>query len=188
LLVTLLVLGVTAIAGKALITSIARDTKVAIAKDKAEKQLKENLVAAPKLVEAYDGLSSQKSVLADALPTTADLPSLLVTYENIAAQSGVKLKSIGSSVGAATTAAAADGSASSGSIAAVPQTYDINYTFAGSYAALTKLFTAMELSARPMRVTSVNMNGSGSAMSGDISLQTYFQDKAELPIGTETIK
>lgn len=185
LMVTLLVVGITALVGRSLITSIARDTKVVSAKAKAEKQLEENLVNAPKLVEAYQGLGAQGQVLADALPTTSDLPSLLVTYENIATQSGVRLNSIGSDVSTASTAPT---SGAPGSFASVPQTYDLNFTFDGSYAGLAKLFTAMELSARPMRVTNVTLQGSGSALSGNVSVQTYFQDKAELPIGTETIK
>jgi hypothetical protein len=188
LLVTLLVIGITVLVGKTLITSISRDTKVAVAKDKAETQLKKNLVTAPKLVEAYNGMSSQKAVLADALPTAPDLPSLLVTYENIAAQSGVKLQSIESALAVAPTATSSGGSTNTGSIGATVQTYDINFTFAGNYAGLTKLFTSMETSARPMRVQAVNLNGTGSALSGDISVETFFQDKAELPIGKETIK
>jgi len=187
LLVTLLVVGITALVGKSLLTSIVRDTKVASAKAAAEKQLKENLVSAPKLVDAYTNMGSQKDVLADALPTTSDFPSLLVTYENIAAQAGIKLKSIGSSISAA-SAAPVVGAQGTGSIGATPQTYDIDFSFQGSYDSLNKLFTALELDARPMRITSVGLNGSGSSLSGDVTVQTYFQDKAQLPIGTETIK
>lgn len=187
LLVTLLVVGITALVGKSLFTSIVRDTKVVTAKAAAEKQLKANLVSAPKLVDAYNNMGSQKDVLADALPTTSDLPSLLVTYENIAAQAGIKLKSIGSTISAVSAVQPSDAQAT-GSIGATPQTYDIDFSFQGSYASLNKLFTAMELNARPMRVTSVSLNGSGSALSGDVVVETYFQDKAQLPIGSETIK
>ena len=188
LLVTLLAVGATALVGKALVTKIVRDTKVVTAKDKAEKQLKKNLDTAPKLVDAYNELTYQKTVLADALPNSADLPSLLVTYENMAAQAGIRLVSV-SSVASVVPVTPLSTTATTGvTVAPAPKTYSTSYTFAGSYVSLSKLFTAIELNARPMRITSVSLNGSGTSLNGDITVETYFQDKAELPIGTETIK
>jgi len=184
-LVTLLVVGITALVSKSLGGSIARDTKVVSAKAKAEKQLKENLVNAPKLVDAYQAMGAQGVVLSDALPTTSDLPSLLVAYENIASQSGLTLKSIGVDTVTASTLPA---SAEAGSFVPTPKPYNFIFAFDGSYAGLGKLLAAMELNARPTRVTNVTLQGTGSELSGNVSVETYLQDKAELPIGTETIK
>lgn len=186
LLVTLVVVGITALVGKSLITSIARDMKVASAKAKADDQLKKNLTNAPKLVASYQNLGSQGMILADALPSVSDLPSLLVTYENMAAQAGVKLKSIGSDMVVASTVPA---EVDSGTITpSTPQTYNLTFAFDGNYVGLSKLFKEIELSARPMRITGVVFRGSGSTLSGDVTAQTYFQSKAKLPIGTEVIK
>ncbi len=188
LLVTLLALGSTALIGKALVSKIVRDTKVVTAKDKAEKQLTENLTTAPKLVDAYNAMTSEKSVLADALPTSSDLPSLLVTYENMAAQAGIKLTSVSTVAYGTPVVPVKTTSSTSGIVTPAPKTYTTSYNFTGSYVSLTKLFAAVELNARPMRITGVNLNGSGTALNGDITVETYFQDKAELPIGTEIIK
>jgi hypothetical protein len=39
-----------------------------------------------------------------------------------------------------------------------------------------------------MRILSMVLNGSGSTMSAQMEMETFYQDKAELPFGKETIK
>jgi hypothetical protein len=39
-----------------------------------------------------------------------------------------------------------------------------------------------------MRVIGMQMNGSGSALSGEVDIQTYYQDRAQLPLTKEAIK
>jgi hypothetical protein len=185
-LISLLVLGITGLAAKALLTGIIRDTKVVTAKLKAEQQLKKDLEAAPKLVEAYQNLGPQSSVLSNALPNSADFPSLIVTLENMTTTSGVKLKTV--SPIAATTTQTTPAPAAAASGAKTPQGYDFSITFDGTLDGLKHLLGDLETSARPMRVTAVSINGSDSSLSGEIDVQTYWQDKAELPFETEIIK
>jgi len=196
-LISLLVVGVSALIGKALVGSIMRDTKVISAKSKADKQVKEDVTSAPKLVDAYNVLGSAANTLNDALPNSKDMPSLLVTLENMSNDSGLGLKSITPAVPAiAATAPISDqngqssvaASSSSGSPAVTPNPFNLVIDYDGSYPALAKFLGDIEQSVRPMKVTSVTMNGNGSALTGEIDLTTYWQSPAQLPFSTETIK
>jgi Tfp pilus assembly protein PilO len=190
LLITFLVVGISVLVSKALITSIRLDTKVVSAKGKAEKQLKEDITAAPKLVDAYAALGSQAGVLADALPNTSDFPSLIVTLENMTAGAGIRLKAVAPSLAAAATDSTGAPVATTGdnSLEPTPQSYPFSITLDGNYPALLKLLDELEKSARPMRIMSMVLNGSGSTMSAQMEMETFYQDKAELPFGKETIK
>jgi Tfp pilus assembly protein PilO len=189
LLISLLVVGASALIVKTLFTSIVRDTKVVTAKSAADKQLKDDLDAAPKLVDSYATLGTQATVLADALPNGIDLPSLIVSVENMTADAGLKLKTVApAQVAVDATGAGAGSTNTDASSAPAPQVYPFSVTFDGTYASLQKFLSDVETSARPMRVTGVQINGSGSALSGEIDMETYYQDKAQLPFSTETIK
>lgn len=192
MLVSLLVLGITALVAKSLIVTIVRDTKVVSAKSKAKSQLSADLTAAPQLVDAYSGLGSQAQVLSDALPSTADFPDLIVALQNMTTESGLQLKSVSptDSTTATTTPVAptATTSSSAGPVPPAPQSYAFTVTVGGSYTGVQKLLGAIENSARPMRVEGVQLSGSGTAISGEINLETFYQAKAQLPFGEETIK
>jgi Tfp pilus assembly protein PilO len=191
LLITLLTLGISGIVVKMLFSSITRDMKVVSAKSKADKQLKENLKAAPLLVDDFNALGEEKTLLENALPTSIDFPSLMVTIENMTTVSGLKLKSIEPTLVTVDDAAAAGGTAAAStanSEAPQPQTYAFSIATDGTYESLQKFLQDVETSARPMRVTAVQMNGSSKSLSAQIDLETYYQDKAQLPLGKETIK
>ncbi len=181
-LISVVVLGGSVLAAKSLVTTIVRDTKVVTAKTKANKQLDENLSAAPQLVSAYEGLGDESKLLADALPTTIDLPGLIVMIENMGGDTGLSIKTV-SSLQTATGTGGATASAP-----ATSQVYPFGVTFDGSYAALQRFLADVEQSARPMRVVGLQLNGSGSALSGTIDIETYYQARAALPFSTETIK
>jgi Tfp pilus assembly protein PilO len=184
LLISLLVLGAAGLATKALAKTIKRDTTVLQKKLAAEDQLTKNLTAAPTLVTAYGELGPRKALLADALPDKADFPSLMVTLENIALMSGAKLKVIAPIEG---TVVAADASASDASTP-TPQAYQFSISLSGNYDALLKYIGGLETSARPMRILSSSFTGSGSLLNVELAIETYYQDKAKLPFGTEIVK
>jgi hypothetical protein len=203
LLITLLVVGGAGLVGKTLFTGIVRDTKVLDAKSKANKQLDKNLEAAPKLVENYNALSDRRDLIANALPNTSDFPGLIALLENMSGQIGVTLKSVSPSLSATaaapapagaagattTTGTAATASTATGTIEPpAAQPYSVSVAFDGNYTSLQQLLKSIELSARPMRVTSVQMSGSGSSLSAEVEITTYYQDKATLPFKTETVK
>jgi hypothetical protein len=185
-LVTLLVVGITGLAAKFLVASIVLDTKVIAAKSLADKNLTEDLKAGPKLVDAYNALGSKANVLADALPNTADFPSLIVELENISGVTGVHMKTVTPAVVSAVAAAGA-APAASGDVP-TPQTYTYTITFDGTYASLLGVLGSLETSARPMRVVGMQASGVGSAMSVQLDVETFYMDKAHLPISKETIK
>jgi Tfp pilus assembly protein PilO len=200
-LISLLVVGVTVLAGKALVTSIIRDNKVVSAKSAANRQLKADLVSAPELVDSFSALGNQAGLLADALPNTSDLPSLIVVLENMGNDSGLTLKSVaptdtgvlstpGSTVSSATVAmpGAASTAASDPTVAPPPQPYEFSVNFSGTYGSLQKFLADIEVSARPMRVVGVQITGTGSSLSGEIEVETFYQATAVWPFGTETIK
>lgn len=189
LLVTLLVIGGAVLVGKVLITDIVRNTKVLSAQSTANKNLDADLNAAPQLVDQYGQLSSSASILADALPTTQDFSGLLVELEAMAGSAGITLKSVAPSQ---TVAVAIDGTTpttttKAGSVP-TPQNLAFTVSVAGNYASLQKLFDAFEKSARPMRVTGAQLSGSGSQLTAELTMTTYYQDKAQLPFSKETIK
>lgn len=183
-LVTLVVLALTGIVSKFLVSGIILDTKVVAAKSKADDQLKKNLVSAPKLVEEFAALGTDAGVLADALPATADFPSLLVAVENMGLNAGLQLRAVTPSSGGATLAPVA----SAAGTAPVAQKYSFAVTFGGRYDSLQRFLTNVQTYARPLRVTSIQLSGTGSSLGGAIEFETYYQGKASLPIGTEIIK
>jgi Tfp pilus assembly protein PilO len=188
-LVSLLVVGVTVIVTKTLIGSIAINTKVVSAKSLAKKQLTADLTAAPQLVDAYSALGSQSQVLADALPNTADFPGLIVTLENMGNNAGIQLKSVDPNAGGGAVSIAAPGGATTSSVSTPgPETYPFAVSFSGTYDGLQKFLSEVETSARPMRVIGLELSGSGSSLTGDIDMQTFYQAQGQLPFSEETIK
>ncbi len=199
-LVTLLVLGVSALIGKTLIGDISLNAKVIGLKNKAYSQVKQDVTAAPNLVTSFNNLGASANVLADALPNTADFPTLIVEMENIANDAGVKLTTVGplaggtAGVGGTAPVTTSNGAApttattSSNPVATPqPQTYSFTAEVQGSYASLQKVLTDLEASARPMRVTGLQISGSGSSLSALLDVNTYYQSAATLPFGTEAV-
>jgi Tfp pilus assembly protein PilO len=187
-LVSLLIVGATAIIAKSLIGTISINTKVVTAKDTANKQLGADLQAAPQLVDSYEALGSQQQTLNDALPNDVDFPDLLVTLDNISNNSGVTLKAVSpDQSGTATTTLPS--APSTGSVnAPQPQTYGFSISVEGSFASLGRLLNAIETSARPMRVVGVQISGTGSDVTCSFDIDTYYQGAGQLPFSTESIK
>jgi hypothetical protein len=187
-LITLLVVGGAVIGGKMLFSTIVRDTKVVLAKQKANEQLERNVTAAPDLIRHYQDLGGQQALIASALPNDADLPGLIGLMENMTSVAGVTMKSIGPSTNVAVVAAPAASEDGTVVVNDKPQTYAFAMSLEGSYAAFQTLLQAMEQSARPMRVNAMQMSGSASSLSIVLDATTYYQDKATLPIRMEEIK
>lgn len=190
LLVSFLVVGTTAVVAKTLISGLIRDTKVLKAENKANDNLDKNKQAAPKLIASYQDLGTNNTrVLADALPNDSNLPGIIVAMENMANQANITLKSVAAAqVAASSTTVAASGSGDGKLPAPQPQPYAFTIAFDGSYASLQQLMADIESYTRPMRVTALKLSGNGTSLSGTIDIETYYQDKAKLPLAKETIK
>lgn len=194
IVITFLVIGGAGVVGKALWSTISLDNKVLSAKDKADKQLTANVKNAPDLVKSYQSLNALNRVVSDALPITQDVPSMLVTLENMSAQTGLRIKSLApvtSTVvaAAASTAAPAATSTSDANVGVpAPKSFQMSLAFEGTYDALTKFMKSIEMSARPMKLVNLQLSGSGNSLTGQADIQTYYQDKATLPIVMEPVK
>lgn len=194
ILISLLVIGVAGLVGKTLVVGIVRDTKVLVAKNKANHQLDLNLQAAPELVANYEQLGDTQKLIDNSLPNTSDLPGLMALMENMSGSVGLSMKSIGTSQSlavAAATPVAATGTAAgaTGTVETpAPKTFDFTVAFDGNYPALKKLLDAMEKSARPMQVKSIQLSGSNNSLSIQMEGRTYYQDKATLPFKMETVQ
>lgn len=193
LLISFIVVGTTGLVSKTLIVGLIRDTKVLKAENKANDILDKNIEAAPKLVTAYHELGANSTrVLEDALPEKSNLPGLIVALENIANESNTSFKSIApaqfTSALLGTTASTSASSTSGAVPSAKPQTYAFTMAFDGSYASVQRLMADLESYTRPMRVTAIKMSGSGSALNGTVDIETYYQEKATLPLAKENIK
>lgn len=182
ILITLIVVGVTVLVGKGLVTTIILDSKVIAKKNTANKQLDANLKSAPQLVDAYKKLADTKKIVADALPNTSDFSGLIAQLENMAGLSGVTIKSIvpDNSVVAVKAASASD--------TPQPQQYLFAVTMTGNYDSFQKFLTAVENSARPMKVTTLQVSGAGSDLTFGLSLTAYYQDVATIPYKLEVVK
>jgi Tfp pilus assembly protein PilO len=182
LLITLVVVGITVLVGKGLVSTIILDTKVIAKKNTANNQLASNLKSAPQLVDAYNQLVDTKKTIADALPNTSDFPGLIAQLENMAGATGVSLKSIApdTSVTATTVTTPSD--------SPQPQEYKVALTTLGDYASLQKFLAAVENSVRPMKVTALQIGGSGSELTTSLSISAYYQDIATIPYKLEVVK
>jgi cell division protein FtsB len=193
ILVTLLVIGVTAFAVKFLLADIALHNKVIKAKNDANATLTADVNAAPKVIDDYNKMKSdnQDSLLADALPNDSDFPSLIVTMENIENDAGLTLLKSVSAAPDTTGITTTTGSGTTDSSVVTPpspQSYPFSVTVSSTYATLLKALKDIELSARPIRVTGLNLNGGGSTLTTELQLTTYSQGKATLPFGTKEVK
>jgi len=185
ILITLVTVGITVLVGRGLVNVIILDSKVIAKKNIANKQLDSNLIAAPKLVDAYNQLGDTKRTLADALPNTSDFSGLMAQLENMTAVTGVSLKSIAPDTTAnlGNTVPVAPGSDNPAA-----QEYKVAMTIEGTYDSLLKFLSAVESSVRPMKATSLQIAGSGSDVTFGVSLTAYHQDIATIPYKLEVVK
>ncbi len=185
LLISLVVMGITAIVGKSLVTTVIRDTKVMAKKDAADKQLGKNLVTSVDLINNYRALNEKQKLIDTSLPNTRDFSGLIAMLEKMSGSAGITLKGVTPSVlGASALSATAPTAAG----ATVQKTLLFSVSVAGSYASLSAFLEAAEHASRPIRVTSIQIAGSGSQLTAEINMTTYYQDKASIPIKMEEVK
>jgi len=184
--VAVLIAGVSVIIGivaaKNMISSINFNARVLTAKTKAKKQLDANLAAIPQLLDNYNALGDRKQLINDALPIEPDFPQIVSLMERLSVTSGVKMKSIDpTGTASATTVVGAPGGE-----APVPVPFSIAVDT--NYGNLLQLLKNIELSARPIKVTTISVGGTPNAMSVSLELSSFYQPPADLTDKTETIQ
>ncbi|QQR52984.1 hypothetical protein IPG36_02670 [bacterium] len=191
--VSFIVVALTALAGKALWTRISLDQKVVSAKDEAATTLKQNVANAPSLVAAYSQLGDLQRVVSDALPNERDSASMLATVENMGGQSGVTIRSVvpGNGMiasGATSPAVTTTTTSSTPALMPAPQPTKFTVSIEGTFDSTVRFLKAVETSARPMKVTNLQISGN-KTLTSQLEITTYYQEKTtKLPIVTETIK
>ena len=187
----ILALIITGLVAKYLGGMIITNTKVIQKKRTAVSDLKTKLENAPKLIEEYKGLQGKADIISHALPTTADFPQIVAIIDSLSAASGVQVKSVSPNAGSAGSGSGATSEpvpgATAGSVTA-PQTTAYSIDTSGTYDNLIALLKNLEVSARPMRVDSIDFTGNTQSLTASIGLTTYYQDKSDISDKTEVVK
>lgn len=179
-LATVLVVLAAAYFGQALVKTSIHNGKILTAVNKANTQLDSDIDAANKLVAAYTGISSAQTLISDALPKDGDYPGLGALLENAGNSTGVSIKSV--SADQITTTDPTD------VVLNGAQPFSFSMEVAGTYSQVTSFLSAIQLSARPIQVTSLDLSGTGNAITAQISGLASYQSEAVLPFTTETVK
>lgn len=178
-LIALLVVIIGVFASKELIGRALHNGKVLSKKQAASQQLDRNLEAAPRLVDSYRQLGPGQPVLAAALPNGADFSGLVALLETAAADAGIRLTSV-------TPATATADDEKEGE--QKPEQLRFVMATTGSYVSLQSFMRNLEMSARPIRVDTMQITGVGSSLSVSIGATSYYQPKASLKLKTEYVK
>lgn len=179
--------------GQFLFSKWLYNNKVIGAKYTASDTLTKNLVAANDLKKQVDALvannalasvktdpndSTTKSVL-DALPISADSAALATSLQKvILSRSGVSIESI----------TVPTESADVTKTPATPQELKFSFVVSGSYDKIKNLVHDLERTIRPMKVTSITLNGNDASLRANFDAVTYYQPAKSVNATQEVIK
>ena len=175
-------------------------SKIIAADHSADNNLKIDIAAKKKLVNAYENFVDQNpnilgsnnqngnyaynnaTIVLDALPSVYDFPALTSSLQKLQQSiSGLSLSSIGGSDESATILSSPS---SSPSPIEMPFTFTVNQT---NYNTIQSLFVAMLASVRPLQMDSITISGADTSMILTINAHTYFQPSKQFNITSETI-
>lgn len=159
-------------AGRSFYTRITHNARVISKKQAAESQLKTNLNNLPALSSAYDNLGPTQDLIKKALPDTSDFPAIVATMEVIAGASNVNMASV-SPLGslASSTPTAGPVAAASSDSSPLPFQYSVNVK--GPYSGVLSFLSNLQISARPIIITGIQLSGTTDLLTGTINCQTY---------------
>jgi hypothetical protein len=179
------------------------NNRVLTTKNKAIDTLKKNIDSAKKLQDAVNGLVSNedlasvktntddpntKSIL-DALPSQFDATALGTSLQQaILSHSGVTIEGITvpSDQDQSTTTAGSTDAAKAND--PTPKEMKFDVTVSGSYDKIRNMLLDLERTIRPMKVTSITLNGDDAAMTASVSGVTYYQPSKSASVKQETVK
>lgn len=150
--------------------------------------------------EKRGNLSDAERVM-NALPQREEYRSLIAMMESIAASSGVTLSSVsnGSSSGASNSSSTSSSSGSSSSSTSSssssssakttsPQNLVFTVSIEGDYGRLIAFLTNTEKSARVINFRDMKISGEKDKITADLTMETYWQDKANIESTQEELK
>ncbi|MEO5627579.1 MAG: hypothetical protein ABIQ89_01685 [Candidatus Saccharimonadales bacterium] len=189
------------IAGKALVSKQAYQSRIIGGKEKAVNQLQANIKATNTLVTSYKAFVGTSSnviggnpagtgdkdgdnakIILDALPSQYDFPALASSLEKIMQGNGFKINTISGADDEIAQQTIDD----TKSPAPVPMPFDLSITT--NLGGTKDLLSLLERSIRPIKVQTVNISGNNSELTVNISAETYYQPQKTLTIRTEVVK
>lgn len=187
--------------GQYLFTKWDFNNKILSKKYTAAQTLSNNITNAQKLKTAVDDLVANqdlasvktnpndpniKSVL-DALPTTFDPAALATSLQQVVlSRSGVSIESIAVPPDIDTTVSGS--AANAGTPTAGPQEIKFSFVVTGTYDKIKSLVVDLERTIRPIKITSLTMNGTDASLRTSFDVVTYYQPSQSVKLGEETIK
>jgi hypothetical protein len=176
--------------------------RVISAKEKAHKQLEQNISTFSDLqtsYKAFDGASTNviggnaagtgdndgpnSKIILDALPPTYDFPALTSSVEKILTDNGLKVSSI---------TGTDDQLSQQGNISSPnPQPVSMPFSFTVSnanYASIGQLLDKLQNSIRPISIDTIDISGGQNNMTATISAHTYFQPIKTVGITKKVVK
>jgi len=189
-------------AAKALWSQNSYQARVTTAKEKAHKQLQENITAYSQLTKSYQAFVSTPNnviggltagtgpndgnngkIVLDALPPSYDFPALTSTLEKILTDRGFKVGSITGTDDQLNQ----QQNTSSNKPTPVPMPFTFSVSNV-SYASVGQLVTALQQSIRPIQIDTMDLSGGASNMTLNITAHTYYQPSKSLKINKQVIK
>ncbi len=164
--------------GRSLIGHLLTNNKILSKKRAAEQQLSKNIKALSSLSSDYNNLGDNHDKILDALPTTSDFPSIVSMMENLSGDAGVGLLSVTPAEKGSTSVAKSSG----------PTSYSFTATISGGYDSFKSFLHDIELSSRPLSITTMKINGNSALLNIDLTIKTYYQGPYNLTPKTVPLK
>ena len=188
------------VVSRALLGQRSYQARVIAGKQKAVKQLKDNITSVDSLVKSYSVfVSSSTNVLGgnstgtgaqdgdnaklvlDALPSQYDFPALATSLEKILTSKNYKINSI---------TGTDDEINQQNTAKPNPEPVDMPFQISinGTYASMQDLINTLERSIRPFQLQSIEFTGDDQDIRALISAKTFYQPEKSLKITTEVVK
>lgn len=190
---------------KSLLSQGNYQRKVINERNKAVKQLKDNITAANNLQRYYSGVfensgpiniiggKNDKSktavppdgdnarIVLNALPSAYDFPALITSMSKIMTINGITSPSVSGTDSSSTAI-------NTPSAKPVPIQIDIPISGTASYSQLQKLMNDLQRSIRPYDITAMQISGNNNSMSFNFQMHTFYQPPKSLEVGKKVQK
>lgn len=189
-------------ASQAVFSQTKYQARVVTEKEKALRQLKDNISNFDDLRHQYQAFNSASTnviggtnggsgdndgnnskIILDALPANYDFPALTSSLEKILKDNGLKIASISG------TDDEANQQNSSTSANPKPVAMPFEFTIENAnYNAVQQLISVLERSIRPIQIDTLEISGGASDLTVDITGHTYFQSGKTVSITKKVVK
>jgi hypothetical protein len=190
------------VASKAVFSQNRYQARVITAKEKAHKQLEQNIDTFSNLQTAYkafdststnviggntngtgDNDGSNSKIILDALPSTYDFPALTSSIEKVLADNNLKVTDI--------TGTDDQLNQQGNSSSPTPKPVEMPFSFTvtnANYNSIGQLVTRLQQSIRPIQIDSIELSGGVNDMTATINAHTYYQPAKSVKITKQVVK